>query len=175
MIKYNLIKLVIDNSVADNWEDAVEEWDITDEDEDENMESQCVCGKENIKYLFEITNRLNFKKLYPVGSSCIRKFERDDLNEEVNIYEQLFKLSHAIRDGADITLSTEFFSRKLLEWLYEQDAFLPNRYNEYDGYNDYEFMVKMFNKRTDASSKQDYKIQKVIEGSIIPFVINRTK
>ena len=47
-----LLKSVIDNSVNNTWNDAVEEWDVEDCIEDEEMRSSCVCGKENLRFLF---------------------------------------------------------------------------------------------------------------------------
>lgn len=50
----NLIARVIDNSISDNWEDAVQEWDILDCVEDHSRSESCICGKENLYYLFTI-------------------------------------------------------------------------------------------------------------------------
>ena len=47
----NLIARVIDNSISDNWEDAVQEWDILDCVEDHSRSESCICGKENLYYL----------------------------------------------------------------------------------------------------------------------------
>ena len=47
-----LIKTVLNNSESSTWREAVEEWEIIDCREDIYADSQCVCGKENIKYLF---------------------------------------------------------------------------------------------------------------------------
>ena len=72
----NLIMTVINHSESSCWEDAVTEWEIYDCEEDDSCSSECICGKENIKYLYTIRNKLNDEKLYPIGSSCIRKFNR---------------------------------------------------------------------------------------------------
>ena len=106
----NLIQCVLDNSEADIWESAVLEWEVYDCEEDETLESSCICGKESLRYLFTIRNALNGNMLYPIGSSCIRKFERDDLDEEVAVKEQLFKLLHAIENNDFLRLSSDFFS-----------------------------------------------------------------
>jgi len=31
------------------------------------MQSSCICGKENIKYLFTIKNNINGNSVYPIG------------------------------------------------------------------------------------------------------------
>ena len=75
--KENLINTVINNSESDNWEDAVKEWDIVDVEENLDCAGQCTCGKEGLRYLFTIKNRINNHIIYPIGSSCISKFDVD--------------------------------------------------------------------------------------------------
>lgn len=166
----NLMAAVLSVSNARTWEAAVREWDIVDCEEDASCKSRCVCGKENIRYLFTIRNRSNKNTLFPIGSSCIRKFDRDDLNEEVGVREGMFRLLRAIRDNQFIALNAEFFSRKLLKALYEKGAFLPNQYNDYDGEKDYLFMLDMFNKRKRPSDLQQRKVRAIIVASIKPFL-----
>lgn len=170
----NLIDRVIKNSVADNWDDAVQEWDILDCVEDESREESCICGKEDLYYLFTIQNRYNGKILFPIGSSCIHKFEREDLSEQADIEEKMFRLYHAIENKTYITLNSDFFSRKVLRHLYDVGAF-NNSYNDYNGQSDYEFMLKMFNKRNkqDITSRQHSKIRAIIVASIRPYLENK--
>ena len=88
----NLIKSVLEASTTDKWEIAVREWDIVDCQEDEKHLSECVCGKENLRYLFTIRNRKTGISLYPIGSTCIEKFGRDDLDSEVNVQLDMYHL-----------------------------------------------------------------------------------
>ena len=81
----NLLKTVLDSSESDTWEEAVREWDICDCEEDKHCSSFCICGKEHLKYLYTIRNRKTRRILYPIGSSCIKKFERDDMEETIKI------------------------------------------------------------------------------------------
>ncbi|TFI72247.1 transcriptional regulator [Carnobacterium divergens] len=166
-----LLKKVIDNSNEKKWEEAVLEWDITDWAEDEEFETSCICGKENIRYLFTITNRKNGRELEPIGSSCIKKFKRDDLDNETALFEQLFKLQKALSNKKFINLSSDYFSRKLLKYFYEKGIF-NSEYNSYNGKNDYEFMCKMFNKRNkeNITPKQQEKINAIIIFQIIPYL-----
>ena len=168
----NLIQHVLDNSDAPNWDDAVLEWEVFDCEEDETLQSSCICGKEELRYLFTIHNIRNGNFLYPIGSSCIKKFERDDLDEDVSIREQLFKLLHAIEKNEFITLSSDLFSRKLLFYFYDEDVFKPNSYNRYNPEVDYEFMLQMFNKRNkdSISTLQQRKISAIIMDSIRPYL-----
>lgn len=167
----NLIMTVIEHSEGEYWEDAVTEWKIEDCEEDVSCSSECICGKENIKYLYKIRNVLNGNLLFPIGSSCIKKFNRTDMNEETVLIENTFKLLHAVENNRYLSLSTELFSRKLLRWLYDEGAF-HTPYNQYDGEEDYEFMLKMFNKRDKStiSVKQDKKIKAILLNSIKPFL-----
>ena len=164
-----LTKYIMDNSESKNWEDAVTEWKIVDVEEDERLEESCICGKEHLRYLFTIKNQLNGKEVYPIGSSCIKKFKRDDLMHEVDIKEKLFKLLHAVENNDYLQLTSEFFSRKLLLYLFKAGAFEPTRWNGYNPENDYRFMLKMFNKR-ERTDKQNKKATAIILSSIKPFL-----
>ena len=75
----NMIKKVLVSSSSDIWDVAVKEWVISDCEEDGSLMSTCVCGKENLRYLFTIKNMITGNNLPPIGSSCIKKFGREDL------------------------------------------------------------------------------------------------
>lgn len=173
----NLIFRVIDESESNLWNDAVLEWEIIDCEEDDELSLSCICGKENLRYLYTIRNELNGKVLFPIGSSCIKKFERSDLNEEIIVREGMFKLYRAIRTRTFIELSSEFFTRRLLNALYVRGAFRANQYNHYNGESDYSFMLQMFNKRNkdSISSTQQRKINAIIINSIMPFLKKELK
>ena len=148
------------------------EWDVAGCVEDRTLSSSCICGKENLRYLFTIRNRLTGKTLFPIGSSCIEKFGRDDLNEIAAVREKLFKLLHAIDSGDFITLSPEHFSRKLLSYLYDHKAFRSTDYNKHNPRLDYQFLLDMFNKRDKSSitPAQNKKISAIILSSVKPFL-----
>lgn len=166
-----LIKRVLELSQSKNWDIAVTEWEIADCEEDDTRSESCICGKEHLYYLFTIENALNKNVLFPIGSSCIKKFGRDDLYDEAAIREQMFKLYHAVESNQFISLSTDFFSRKLLYRLYEIGAF-DCEYNGFEGYDDYKFLLDMFNKRDKSliTYKQQKKIGAIIVNSIRPFL-----
>ncbi|SDH93868.1 hypothetical protein [Proteiniclasticum ruminis] len=167
----NLISRVMDYSNAIQWDEAVLEWEITNWDEDEDIKTSCICGKENIRYLFTIENQVNGNVLEPIGSKCIQKFNRKDLNKLSNTYEKLFKLKKALKDNRYIGLSSEFFSRDLLQFFYDAHI-LDSDYNEYNGESDYIFLLEMFNKRKKSSitAKQNRKINAIIIYQIIPYL-----
>lgn len=165
----NLKKIVLENSDSSYWQLAVSEWELEDVKEDGTLTEACVCGKEHLRYLFTIKNTINGNTLYPIGSSCIKKFNRPDLDDEVSVKEQLFKLLHAIENNCFITLSSQFFSRKLLRYLYDNGAFKSTPYNNYKPSNDYQFLLDMFNKRK-RSERQNSKATAIILNSIKPYL-----
>lgn len=168
----NLIKTVIEASEANNWNDAVQEWEIIDCEEDESCSSECVCKHLGLRYLYTIRNVMNGNELAPIGSTCIKKFEREDLNEEISVMEQMFSLLHAVERHERIELNTKYFSKKLLEKLFKENVFNPNQYNHYNGQNDYEFLLKMFRKKdkSSISDAQRKKITAIIMNSILPYL-----
>lgn len=170
----NLINNVVEQSVANTWERAVHEWEIIDCVEDECIEASCVCGKENLRYLYRIENLQNGNNLFPIGSSCIKKFNRKDLNDFTNINESMFKLLRAMKSGKFIELNKDLFTRKLLLYLFEQQVF-DNDFNDFNGEKDYDFMLKMFNKRNkdEISYAQNKKIRAIIMKSIRPYLEKR--
>lgn len=166
----------MDASWSDEWNEAVEEWEIIDCEEDLTLSSACICGKEKLRYLYTIRNRETEHILFPIGSSCIKKFERDDMIEETNIREKLFRLYHAIQENERIELNSRFFSRNLLGWLSDEGAFKATIYNNFDGRKDYLFMMDMFNKRKgNITDKQWSKIRAIIVTSIRPYLIENLK
>ena len=173
----NLINKILKLSKNKNWNSAVLEWEIIDCDEDEDAKSVCICGKESIRYLFKVKNSQNDNALSPIGSSCIKKFEREDLNETISIQEKLFKLFHAIKQNDYITLSPEYFSRKLLKYLYDEDVFKPSEYNSFHPQNDYSFLLQVFNKRDKKSitPNQKRKVVAIIMTSIRPYLFKQLK
>lgn len=167
----NLVARVVNASEADNWHDAVREWTISNCVEDSSKTHSCICGKEELVYLFTIRNMINGNMLFPIGSSCIKKFERADLSEQADLHEQMFKLYHAVESRQFISLNPEYFSRKVLKHLYNVGAFDTVR-NHFNGESDYEFMLKMFNKRDKASisTAQNRKIKAIIVATIKPYL-----
>ena len=168
----NLIEPIVKASVSDRWKTAVLEWDISDCEEDESAETDCMCGHEGIRYLFYIRNRNNGTTFGPIGSECIKKFGRKDLASEVDVQERMFRLYEAITKGMRIELDATYFSRKFLLYLLEQKAMSEG---DYGFMLDMLFMLDMFNKRDKDSITygQDRKINAVIAFSIKPFLQRR--
>lgn len=99
------------------------------------------------------------------------------MDEELAGWQQAIKLmEEAARIGKEdyVHLHSGSYSRKLLYFLYEQDAFRPTKYNGYDGYNDYLFLLDMFNGGF-CSEAQERKCQAIIMQSIYPWLRNLWK
>lgn len=157
----NLIGTVIGLSVADDWEGARREWEIVGCEVDETHSATCVCGKEGLRYVYTIANTETGETLSPIGSSCIKKFEQSDMDEELAGWQQAIKLmEEAARIGKEdyVHLHSGSYSRKLLYFLYEQDAFRPTKYN--GGF---------------CSEAQERKSQAIIMQSIYPWLRNLWK
>lgn len=69
-------KVLIMNSEADNYKEAVDEWDFIDTFKEE---TNCICGQHIINVCI-IRNKLNYNKSN-VGNVCIKKFM--DKNEKL--------------------------------------------------------------------------------------------
>lgn len=166
--KENLINRVMDLSSKNKWSEAVLEWEVTDWNFAEEMDvERCICGKENIYYLYEISNVVTKNKLYPIGSRCIKRFERKEMNTEVRVLEKMFDLQKAYESGTFINLSSDLFSRNSLEYMYEKGAFKSSKFGT--SKDNYEFMLKMFNARKQPNENQAAKIRAIIINDIIPY------
>ncbi|KTR74568.1 hypothetical protein NS234_18840 [Microbacterium oxydans] len=165
-----LTSAVIAASVANKWAAAVLEWDVTELEEDPTGSGECVCGHQELVLLFTVTNKHNGAKLYPIGSTCVQKFGRTDLNRQVTLYSDLFRLRAAIFNNTRITLTSDFFSRAMIEYLNDEGAFTPDRWDADGGYA---FMLDMFNKRKkdEITRPQLAKITVLLNRKVIPFVL----
>ncbi len=94
-------------------------------------------------------------------NACINKCNQENLTNESTVKEQMFKLLHAIEDNAFIKLFLDFFSRRLLLYLYEQGVFKEILYNHFDARKDYQLMLDIFNKHS-RLEKQDNKATAII-------------
>ncbi len=163
----NLIGEVLEYSVSKKWERAVLEWDIVGCDEDNDRVSTCICGKTGLKYLYTIKNKNNKKELYPIGSECICRFGRDDMNSLTKVMAEERKLYNAVVNNKSVK---GMLSRKLIDYMYENGCFIPNKFNSYNPENDRKFFMEMFNKRTSRSEKQSQKLSILWKNYIVPYL-----
>lgn len=172
---YCLPAIVLEASSSKTWDVAVSEWRVVGCHDNGNASGVCLCGHGGIRYEFTIRNSVNGIELSPIGSTCILKFENNELKNEVEGWEAAIKLLEALEARRpDVRLdgmNRDLFSRRLYAFLYEKGAFPDNSYNKYDGRNDYEFMVDMFNKRTAPTERQRAKMYMVLNKSIFPWLV----
>lgn len=169
----DLRNAVIGASRHQSWSDAVDEWEVVGLEEDPNGSGICICGQLGLVKLFTIRNNESRIELYPIGSSCISHFDRSDLNQDVATLTALAKLRSSVQRHEEITLTGDYFSRTLLEYFYDQGVFPDNHWNNNDGWNDYEFLLSMFNKhhRDEITKKQQRKIY-VLLAKVLLFVMS---
>ncbi|MCC4370546.1 hypothetical protein LMB49_10830 [Limosilactobacillus reuteri] len=103
-----LTKTVVAASESDDWMSAKDEWTVIGMEEDPTQSEACICGQEDLVYLFTIQNQLNGTKLFPIGSRCINQFNNSDLNVQVTTYQALWKLVKAVNAKEYITLDNKF-------------------------------------------------------------------
>lgn len=163
-----LQEAVVASSVSKNWGTAVLEWTVVDLEEDPAGQGVCVCGHPNLVEMFTIENVYNGNRLYPIGNVCVRKFGRQDLTSEANLFSQIHDLRSAINAGQDAF--PQYFSRALLKHLDSEGVFTPDQW-DFDG--GYEFLLKMFNKRNqDAITfSQRRKINALLGNKVFPFIL----
>ena len=170
MSNWNLPKEVVALSCADNFEEARHEWDLVNRGIDPTSSQNCVCGKEGLKYLFTIRNRETGAKLYPIGSSCIELFGREDLDQQTNIAIQMYAVLAEYREAGSLKLKGGAITRAVLKQLYEEGCFTPTSFNKGNPAVDYQFLVDMFNKRKEPSVKQQGKIWALLNGTVGPYL-----
>lgn len=170
MSSWNLPREVVALSCASDFESARYEWDLVDRDIDPDCLQSCVCGKENLKYLFTIRNRETGAKLYPIGSSCIKLFGRKDLDQQVGITKQMYEVLAEYRETGFLRLNGGAITRAVLKQLYEEGCFTPTPFNNGNPEVDYQFLVDMFNKRKEPSEKQQRKIWMLLNKTVGPYL-----
>lgn len=162
---------VIEASLSNNWAQAVQEWQVVSVEEDPNHTGICVCGKTSLRYLYTIHNWKTQQSLFPIGSQCVNLFEVEELDVSVNLLHQLLKLRSAYATSKSVELTSEYFSRALLAELWQNEAFPPNGFNGGNGYNDYKFLLGMFNQHHDFTPKERGKVWVLLNKTIKKFVM----
>ncbi|MFC7403167.1 hypothetical protein [Citricoccus sp. GCM10030269] len=163
---------VIDASLSNKWANAVQEWQVVGVEEDQRATGICVCGKTGLVYLYTIRNQQTQQALFPIGSSCINHFGIEELNTSVSALYRLLELRAAFADQKHVDLTSEYFSRAMLAYLWENGAFPPNKYNQLNGENDYDFLVDMFNRHREFTKMQKSKVWVLLNRTIKDFVMN---
>lgn len=123
-MKKSLEKVILQNSNATDIDLAVCEWgiDLEELSFDEHS-STCVCGKKDLKYIYTIYNKENGNTLYPIGSVCIKEFEREDLLEELKNIESIIKVHNYGLEHKKLKLNSDCVNRRVISYLDSLDFF----------------------------------------------------
>jgi hypothetical protein len=73
-----LMEDVVQASEANNFADARHEWDVGLI----YRPATCICGKKGLSHEYTIRNQTTNLTLAPIGSSCIKQFNRPDLDKK---------------------------------------------------------------------------------------------
>lgn len=94
-----LLEVLVENSVSKIPCVAMREWLPIRLTIDEDRNGKCVCEQKRLKELYTIKNMLNHETLFPIGSSCIKRFGSWQMNirmkqlmkkyKEINKYGEL--------------------------------------------------------------------------------------
>ena len=163
---------VIEKSVSENWDVARHEWSVVACVEDPDLVESCICGKEHLRYLYKLRNEKNGNALYPVGSSCIKKFSVCAMEDDADCWKQAFKLMHAAEKlgrGKYVEFGSDLFSRKLISFMHRHGAFQPNSANGWDGTRDLKLLMQAFNARS-LGNHQKAEVNRVISTSVYPWL-----
>lgn len=162
----NFLHPIICCSVSQKWKSAAKEWKVIYYGEVEG--TTCICGKEEIKYISGIYNRLNGNELYPIGSRCINKFKSEEMNKDINEYKEAFnkisngisKLKEIVGKGESIKFTARLFSEELIRYLNQKEAIDDN---------ESQFFLDVIGKRYKRSGERE-QINKIIESHIVPYI-----
>lgn len=149
-----LTNAVIARSRAGAWEWARLEWRV--QGVSRSGVDTCVCGQTGLVHVFAVENTLTGARLDPIGSHCIKHFGSHEMNDQLKDLTNLLELEAVVGRGP-LDLKADL-NRSKLATLYTHGAFGPSEWNGGDGYNDYRFLLDMFNKRIPPSQRQGWKV-----------------
>lgn len=155
-----LKETVVELSIADNWEEAKMEWTKAELVKiDADRKQSCLCGHKSLKKVFAITrNDGSGIELSPIGSSCIEKFENEELTKSIKRAEKTYKLKKNLK-FEDLR---EVMDEEMLEDFYSRGYFKEDKENEFNPWNDY-ILFKMALSRKNEERQLAYnKIERII-------------
>lgn len=168
-----LKRTVLSCSKSNVWQEAKNEWHVSGQRLDKSDDDTCVCGYHPITNLYEITNDETGDVLFPIGSVCIKKFESSRMNQGMQVASQMASLMlHDKKYFAslDHLNRSAGFSHKVIDQLYRQHVFPPTKYNHFDPSEERDFMIKMFDRRSDLTFGQKYRLHRDLVDYVYPFL-----
>ncbi|HEM3683946.1 TPA: hypothetical protein U1D20_001420 [Streptococcus suis] len=156
----NLQAIVISLSLADNWEEARQEWTrVKLEKIDKTMESKCLCGKAHLQKVYSVSRTdLSDIKLSPIGSSCIKKFQNKKLTKSLKKAEREFRL----RSNSDFSSLKEIMDLDSLDEYYQKGYFKADRGNRYDPWNDYQLFKLALSGKQSERQLAFHKMERIL-------------
>lgn len=118
---YNLIEIINQNSTSENFQTNSREWSVMEcIDQGEDTE-RCICGKEGIRYCYRIYNNKTNKSLYPIGSSCIKKFNNEDMNSQMKTLTELADFKRYFKEVVLLAITKNEYNPIEFKWLKNPD------------------------------------------------------
>lgn len=118
---YNLIEIINQNSTSENFQMNSREWSVMEcIDQGEDTE-RCICGKEGIRYCYRIYNKKTNKSLYPIGSSCIKKFNNEDMNSQMKTLTELADFKRYLKEAVLLAITKNEYNPIDFKWLKNPD------------------------------------------------------
>ncbi|HFI0039267.1 TPA: hypothetical protein ACGOZY_001929 [Streptococcus suis] len=156
----NLQAIVISLSLADNWEEARQEWTkVKLEKIDKTMESKCLCGKAHLQKVYSVSRTdLSNIKLSPIGSSCIKKFQNKELTKSLKKAEREYRL----RSSSEFSSLKEILDLDSLEEYYQKGYFKADRGNRYDPWNDYQLFKLALSRKQSERQLAFHKMERIL-------------
>ncbi len=112
-----LAGIIMQASQAETWAQARLEWDVIEREDIGADSEMCVCGHEGIRYLHTVENRVTDEVLYPVGSTCVEKFDSEDMLVRSRELKAVREIEKAVNKG---TLSHQSFSKRGIDGLWRE-------------------------------------------------------
>ena len=178
-VRKNLYDAVLEASKADTWEQATKEWSEVSLIFNGIGRSNCVCGNA-IKYAYELFNGVTGKRLFPIGSDCVRHFQRisldQQLEEEERLLRKLENLTRKAQKKEAIRVNKTDFDERLINWLWKKGAFKSNRGNQFSPEKDYQLFLEVFQggSWTKAEPLKKARMEEVLEKFIKPFLLGKS-
>lgn len=171
---------LINNSISNNVKEALLEWDYVDNYYDDYSD-ECICGKQHIKEICVVKNKINDKVLH-IGNECINKFFDDYI---VNTSKSKSRFNKRLIDKLVNYLKPDFnpkqpglsdfklyynYSDELLRrgYIDRSDLSKINKYDDIENYTYYYYLkskrseliqiIKDYIKILDKIYKQAYKV-----------------
>lgn len=160
-MKYDLFDVVLSNSSAKEFSVARNEWWVSGcVDSGDNPETweRCICGKDGIRYCYEIKNRITGAVLYPIGSECIKKFDSEDMNLAMKRLTTITDFNTSMREVIKKRMSGQKQSVISMTWLRKPEILDHlNRLGILTD-KDVSFLERIRRKRTLTDKQIDYAV-----------------